>query len=82
MGRTVTVRDAAPLLVENRTTLPLLATTGTVSSEPLAADVLLGKRIFYNAADPRMSADSYISCATCHVDGGHDGRVWDFTGRG
>ena len=29
-----------------------------------------------------MSADSYISCASCHVDGGHDGRVWDFTGRG
>ena len=23
-----------------------------------------------------------MSCATCHADGGHDGRVWDFTGRG
>ena len=23
-----------------------------------------------------------MSCATCHLDGGHDGRVWDFTGRG
>ncbi|MES2660110.1 MAG: LamG-like jellyroll fold domain-containing protein [Verrucomicrobiota bacterium] len=82
MGRSVTVRDAAPLLVQNQTTLPLLATTSTVAAEPLAADVLLGKQIFYNAADPRMSADSYISCASCHVDGGHDGRVWDFTGRG
>jgi len=29
-----------------------------------------------------MSADSYISCASCHLDGGHDGRVWHFTGRG
>lgn len=82
MGRTVTVRDAAPLLVENRTTLPVLASTDTVDSELLPAPVLLGKRIFYNAADSRMSADSYISCATCHVDGGHDGRVWDFSGRG
>ncbi|MFZ4764939.1 MAG: LamG-like jellyroll fold domain-containing protein, partial [Roseimicrobium sp.] len=82
MGRSVTVRQAAPLLVENRTTLPLIATTATVSAELLPADVLLGKRIFYNAADARMSADSYISCASCHVDGGHDGRVWDFTGRG
>ena len=82
MGRSVTVRDAFPLLVENRTTLPLLATTPTVASESLAPDVLLGKQVFYNAADPRMSADSYISCATCHVDGGTDGRVWDFTGRG
>ncbi len=82
LDRSVTVRDAAPFLSENRTNLPLLATTGTVAIEPLAPQVLLGKQIFYNAADPRMSADSYISCATCHVDGGSDGRVWDFTGRG
>ena len=82
MGRSVTVRDAAPLLLENRSTLPLLATPSTVAAEPLAPDVLLGKQIFYNAADTRMSADGYISCATCHLDGGTDGRVWDFTGRG
>jgi hypothetical protein len=82
MGRSVTVRDAGPLLLENRTTLPLVATTQTVAAELLTPTVWLGKQIFYNAADPRMSADSYISCATCHVDGGSDGRVWDFTGRG
>ncbi|QTN31875.1 Ig-like domain-containing protein [Akkermansiaceae bacterium] len=82
MGRSVTVRDAAPLLDDNETSLPLLATTAAVSAELLDPDVLQGKRIFYNAADPRMSADSYISCASCHIDGGHDGRVWDFTGRG
>ncbi len=23
-----------------------------------------------------------MSCATCHNDGGHDGRTWDFTGFG
>lgn len=82
MGRSVTVRDAAPLLTQNQTSLPLIATTNAVATELLTAPVLLGKQIFYNAADPRMSADSYISCASCHVDGGHDGRVWDFTGRG
>lgn len=82
MGRSVTVRDAAPLLVENRTSLPLIATTEAVTTELLTPTVLEGKQVFYNAADPRMSADSYISCATCHVDGGHDGRVWDFSGRG
>jgi mono/diheme cytochrome c family protein len=82
MGRSVTVRDAAPLLVSNETSLPLIATTAAVSTELLPANVLQGKRLFYNAADPRMSADSYISCATCHIDGSHDGRVWDFTGRG
>jgi len=82
MGRSVTVRNAAPLLVENRTSLPLLTTTSTVSTELLSPPVLQGKQIFYNAADLRMTAEGYISCATCHVDGGHDGRVWDFTGRG
>ncbi|MFZ4763737.1 MAG: hypothetical protein ACOYMN_02185 [Roseimicrobium sp.] len=29
-----------------------------------------------------MSAEGYISCASCHTDGGSDGRVWDFTQRG
>lgn len=82
MGRSVTVRNGTPLLAENRTSLPLIATTPSVTTELLTAQVLTGKRIFYNAADPRMSADGYISCASCHVDGGHDGRVWDFTGRG
>ncbi len=82
MGRSITVRDAAPLLLQNQTSLPLIATTNAVATELLTAPVLLGKQIFYNAADPRMSADSYISCASCHVDGGHDGRVWDFAGRG
>src|SRR6185436_18025715 len=43
------------------------------------AQVLLGKKIFYNAADPRMSRDSYTSCASCHLDGDNDGRTWDFT---
>ncbi len=82
MGRSVTVRDATPLLQRSQTTAPLLATTDTVATELLSVEVLLGKQIFYNAADPRMGADSYISCASCHVDGGHDGQTWDFTGRG
>ncbi len=50
---------------------------------------LKGKQIFYNASDQggknganRMSAEGYTSCATCHIEGMHDGRTWDFTGRG
>lgn len=82
MGRSVTVLNASPLLNQNQTSLPHIATTQAVTTELLTAPVLTGKQIFYNAADPRMSADSYISCASCHIDGGHDGRVWDFTGRG
>jgi YVTN family beta-propeller protein len=82
LGRSVTLLDAAPLLNQNQGSLPNIATIDTVENEPLSAGVLAGKTIFYHAADPRMSADGYLSCASCHVDGGHDGRVWDFTGRG
>ncbi len=82
MGRSVSIRNAADFVVRNTPAFGDVANTGTVANEPLPANVLLGKRIFYDASDPRMSADSYISCASCHVDGGHDGRVWDFTGRG
>lgn len=44
---------------------------------PLDARALRGKRLF-NAAAPRdMSAEGWISCATCHWDGGSDGRTWE-----
>jgi DNA-binding beta-propeller fold protein YncE len=82
MGRSLTVYDAEDFFDRNRLVFPQITRVGTVAQELLPANVLLGKRIFYNAADPRMGADSYISCASCHLDGGHDGRVWDFTGRG
>jgi mono/diheme cytochrome c family protein len=41
-----------------------------------------GRRIFHDSVDPRMSTDAYISCASCHWDGGADGLTWDFTQRG
>jgi hypothetical protein len=81
LGRSVSVYDGAPLLQEGEITL-VPAQLPTVAQELLGDDVLAGKRVFYNAADARMSAEGYISCATCHVDGGSDGRVWDFTQRG
>jgi len=55
--------------------------TSTVGTEKLGPSVLSGKTIFYHASD-RMSLENYISCASCHVDGMHDGRVFDFTQRG
>lgn len=50
--------------------------------ERLSPEVLYGKQLFYDASDRRISLDGYLSCASCHPDGGHDGRVWDFTSRG
>ncbi|REJ86125.1 MAG: PKD domain-containing protein [Acidobacteria bacterium] len=81
MGRSVTALETDALLRLGSTSVAA-SDVPVVAAETLPADVLLGKRLFYHASDPRMSAEGYLSCATCHLDGGHDGRVWDFTGRG
>ena len=41
--------------------------------------MLKGKQFFYDARDTRLARDRYMSCASCHNDGGSDGRVWDLT---
>lgn len=82
MSRTVAVYDVSGVTQSTTFAFQSLANINTVATEQLAADVLLGKQIFYNAADPRMNEDGYLSCASCHLDGGSDGRVWDFTDRG
>jgi len=50
--------------------------------EPLGAGVYEGRLIFQRSSDVRMTQDGYVSCASCHLDGTHDGRTWDFTDRG
>jgi regulation of enolase protein 1 (concanavalin A-like superfamily) len=82
LGRSITASGLGQFLRRGQLPIQILATVGTVQNELLTPGVLAGKRIFYNAEDPRMSRDAYISCASCHVDGGSDGRVWDFTDRG
>ncbi len=82
MDRTVGVYDLTRLVNYGESALPLLATMASVGTERLAANVLRGKQFFYDARDPRLARDAYISCAGCHNDGGHDGRTWDFTGFG
>lgn len=81
MDRSVSAFDLSQL--QRRGQLP--ANPQQVASqlqERLSAAVFEGKRIFYNAGDRRMSQEGYISCASCHIDGSSDGRVWDFSGRG
>ena len=85
MDRSVKILDLSVLVNGGRpgaSDLTTLATWNTVGSEPLSAAVLRGKQFFYDARDPRISLQSYLSCAACHHDGGHDGRTWDFTGIG
>ncbi len=82
MDRTVSVLDLTGVLNGGAQTVPVLATLNAVATERLTAQVLSGKQLFYDAKDTRLAQDAYISCASCHNDGGHDGRVWDLTGFG
>ena len=82
MERSVSVHDVAPVIDQGQPVASLLTTLSTVATEKLSAQVLQGKRLFYDAVDDRLSSQDYISCATCHDDGRHDGRVWDFTNLG
>jgi hypothetical protein len=81
MDRSVGVYDLNPL-ARGEARVPLVATLATVAAERLGAQVLQGKQLFYDARDTRLARDRYMSCAACHNDGGHDGRVWDLSSFG
>ena len=82
MDRTIGVFDLTPLIQQGVASASPLATLTSVASEKLTPTVLKGKQFFYDARDPRLARDRYMSCASCHNDGGHDGRVWDLTHAG
>ena len=82
MDRTITVHDVGEIIDGSVATPVLIATLNCITTEQLAPNVLLGKKHFYDSADRRIAFEQYISCASCHNDGGQDGRVWDFTGFG
>jgi len=69
-------------LTASQTAITLLSKTKVVSQEKLSEAVLEGQKLFYDARDARLAKDNYISCASCHNDGSHDGRTWDFSGFG
>ncbi len=82
MDRSVGRFDVTNLVALHVPQTTALGTTTTVATELLAANVLLGKQLFYDAADERLARDGYLSCASCHNDAGGDGRVWDLTAFG
>lgn len=78
MSREVVVFDVSSFAV-----LPTpIATIPITSEEPLDPQVALGKVLFNDSFDVRLSKDGYMACAHCHLDGESDRRTWDFTGRG
>lgn len=82
MSRSLSVFDLSPLRQYGNPNATLLATPATMGLDRLTANVLRGKQLFYDARDPRLARDAYMSCASCHSEGGHDGRTWDLTGFG
>jgi len=79
MSRSVSVFDTTDFISGANNASSRLVEIATVSNEFVSPQVFSGKQIFHNASDPRMSRDGYISCASCHSDGGSDGQVWDFS---
>ena len=79
VDRSISVIDTADFFSGETEQLQVSETINLVASEALSAQVLLGKQLFYDASDDRLALEDYVSCASCHNDGDHDGRVWDFT---
>lgn len=46
----------------------IVARLPLVDEEPLSAQVLSGKRLFNDGADPRLAKDNYLACAHCHME--------------
>lgn len=82
MDRTVSVHDVSQLVGGESLVVRQLGVVDTVDRELLSPQVLNGKALFYDARDDRLAAFDYMACASCHNEGGHDGRVWDFSQMG
>jgi mono/diheme cytochrome c family protein len=82
LSRTVMAYDASDMINGVAQIGTRLADIPTIATEKLDPQVLRGKQLFVNSADLRMSDPGYLSCASCHFDGGEDGRIWDFASVG
>jgi YVTN family beta-propeller protein len=68
-------RDVSVLDLIDTSKRPVIATV-SLTRETLEPDLLRGKILFNNANDPRLSHLGWMSCASCHFDGGVDGTTW------
>lgn len=88
LSRSVTRYELAEFLNGRTSNIVEGISIAKLARESLSPQILKGKQFFYsasedlNAASSRFSSEGYLSCASCHFDGGHDGRTWDFTDRG
>jgi hypothetical protein len=82
LSRNIVVFDVADILTATDQTTKKIAEIPAVTQPKLSPEAVRGKQVFYNSSDSRMTAEGYISCASCHFEAFEDGRVWDFTNRG
>ena len=47
-----------------------------VTTSPLAPEVKRGKVLFFSSRSREIAKDRWMSCASCHFEGEHDGRTW------
>ncbi len=47
-----------------------------VTTSPLAPEVKRGKVLFFSSRSREVAKDRWMSCASCHFEGEHDGRTW------
>lgn len=81
LSRSISVYDISRLL-DGVGQPDFVTEIGVVSNEPLTAQVLHGKQLFYDAKSKTLNQSGYMSCASCHLNGSHDGQTWDFTSMG
>jgi large repetitive protein len=60
---------------------PLLVNNKIITKEPWDDQTITGAKIFHNTRDSRMTPNRWLSCGTCHLDGGilSDSLLWEFT---
>jgi YVTN family beta-propeller protein len=58
------------------TNLYIVTQVITVTEIPLPPALLNGKKLFFSSARSELAQARWISCNTCHVEGGVDGRTW------
>lgn len=56
-------------------------TRWTYGREVLPPQVARGRDLFDDADSPRMALNQWLSCSSCHPDGGSDGRAWRQPGK-
>ncbi|MGH1543160.1 MAG: putative Ig domain-containing protein [Arenicella sp.] len=79
--RSVSAIDVAPYMHDGTRSSRTLE-INTVANEVLSEQEKQGLRVFYHSSQPQMGDEGYISCASCHADGGQDGMTWDLTSLG